>query len=88
MFAMLNFGDPLTELGCLPNHPTQADCSSLLQFLISAEMSVWFVEDALNCVFGSLKLFETAHGWHYCCIYPKWKFSIVQNTWRNILVYL
>jgi hypothetical protein len=61
MFAMLNFGDPLNELGCLPNHPTQADCDGLLQFLISAEMSVWFVEDALNCVFGGLKLFETAY---------------------------
>jgi hypothetical protein len=62
MLAMLNFGDSLTELGCLPNHPTQADCSSLLQFLIRAEMSVWFVEDAFNCVFGSLKLFEKVYG--------------------------
>jgi hypothetical protein len=62
MFATLNFGDPLTELGCLPNHRTQADCNSLLQFLMSAEMSVWFVEDALNCVFSSLKLFATAYG--------------------------
>jgi hypothetical protein len=61
MLAMLNFGDSLTELGCLPNHPTQADCNTL-QFLISAEMPVWFVEDAFNCVFGSLKLLETAHG--------------------------
>jgi hypothetical protein len=60
MLAMLNFGDPLTELGCLPNHPTLADCNSLLQFLISAEMSVWFVEDALNCVW-EISIFLRRH---------------------------